>query len=407
MKKFYFLIFPIILLLLLGFLFEEEVKSGTDDNVSGWAWSENIGWISFNSTTGGGAVDYGVNILDTGIFSGISWSENIGWISFNRTDTGAPPAAPDYGTYLAKVDLGTGDVSGWARALAYGDGWSGWIKLKGSNYGVSIDRTSGDFSGWAWSDMVIGWISFNNLTGGGDKDYKVRTSFVFPPSVSNPHESWENVCDDSLHPTLNWHYEDGITDGYQVQIATDIGFSNIILDLISEKDSTSYIPLSSDFITDLQYGGIPYYWHVKAKNKGGAWSDWSDVDTFTTQLHAWPKPDFEWFPQSPSVNEVVQFCSVYEEEDCEEPPCPAICPENLTICYDSCPASGYTWIFGDESSLSGVKNPTHSYSNPVNYTIILEVTDSAGYYCSTDPNDLKFRITVELPLPEWKEIPPF
>ena len=28
-----------------------EVKAGIDDNVSGYAWSENIGWISLNSTT--------------------------------------------------------------------------------------------------------------------------------------------------------------------------------------------------------------------------------------------------------------------------------------------------------------------------------------------------------------------
>jgi uncharacterized protein (TIGR02145 family) len=29
------------------------------------------------------------------------------------------------------VDLGTGEVSGWARALNYDDGWDGWIKLSG------------------------------------------------------------------------------------------------------------------------------------------------------------------------------------------------------------------------------------------------------------------------------------
>ncbi len=78
-----------------------QVKAGSLDNLSGWAWSDNIGWISFNSTTDGSLVNYGVAINETnkttngtGDFSGYAWSDNIGWISFNRVDTGNPPGAP-------------------------------------------------------------------------------------------------------------------------------------------------------------------------------------------------------------------------------------------------------------------------------------------------------------------------
>src|SRR3989338_509710 len=86
----------------------EKVEAGSNDNVFGWAWSENIGWISFNNTSGGGAVDYGVNVdTTTGIFSGYAWSENIGWISFERAVAGAHPLPPYNGSesYLAKMDL--------------------------------------------------------------------------------------------------------------------------------------------------------------------------------------------------------------------------------------------------------------------------------------------------------------
>jgi len=110
-------------------------------NVWGWAWSENVGWISFscrNTKAEGTGIDYGVDICEsetdprcdaiaspkTGKFIGYAWSRGtdtdpggIGWISFNRSETGAPPfddVCSD-GSCLAKLDFGTGEVSGWAK----------------------------------------------------------------------------------------------------------------------------------------------------------------------------------------------------------------------------------------------------------------------------------------------------
>jgi len=88
-------------LLLLNVQGIKKAQAGTGDNVSGWAWSENIGWISFNNTTGGGGVNYGVNIGSDGIFSGYAWSENIGWISFNQSELSGCPS----GTCRAEVNL--------------------------------------------------------------------------------------------------------------------------------------------------------------------------------------------------------------------------------------------------------------------------------------------------------------
>jgi len=58
-----------------------KVSSDTNGNLSGWAWSDSFGWISFASTT---PITYGVTVAtSTGEFNGYAWSENIGWISFN------------------------------------------------------------------------------------------------------------------------------------------------------------------------------------------------------------------------------------------------------------------------------------------------------------------------------------
>jgi len=183
-------IFLLITFLVFGFFVFQKANAGSADNVSGWAWSENIGWISFNCNnpelpTPRCTNNYGVNIdSTTGVFSGDAWSENIGWISFKRSETGAPPTddpCPD-GSCIAKLDLSTNKVSGWAKALTDGGGWPGWIRLRDTNYGVSWNSYAGEMEGWAWSDQVIGWISFNRVNCDPDKDGFSNGIGVCPPA---------------------------------------------------------------------------------------------------------------------------------------------------------------------------------------------------------------------------------
>ncbi len=88
------------------------VQAGGGDNLSGWAWSSNIGWISFNSTNHGDNTGYGVRQEADGSLSGWAWSSNIGWVSFNPADLAGCPE----GTCTARVTGNT--MVGWARACA-------------------------------------------------------------------------------------------------------------------------------------------------------------------------------------------------------------------------------------------------------------------------------------------------
>jgi len=109
----------------LFFLFFGAGQAKATANVWGWAWSENIGWISFNKdpyianghtvvTGGGGSQPYGVTINPDGTFTGYAWSENIGWIRFDP-----PGPYPDAPSWSAKVSLsGNQPVTGWARACS-------------------------------------------------------------------------------------------------------------------------------------------------------------------------------------------------------------------------------------------------------------------------------------------------
>ncbi|MBU4056765.1 hypothetical protein KJ695_02550, partial [Patescibacteria group bacterium] len=157
-----------------GGINKTDVKAAATDNILGYAWSENIGWISFNCTnTSCATSNYGVNLnFGTGNLSGYAWSENIGWVSFNAVDVTGCPANTPRGDCLPYYDSVTADLFGWARALAYGGGWDGWISLNclnsgvcaASNYKVSLSGLN--FTGYASGGDVVGWLKFNPAFGG-------------------------------------------------------------------------------------------------------------------------------------------------------------------------------------------------------------------------------------------------
>ncbi|MBU1906507.1 MAG: hypothetical protein KJ923_05865, partial [Candidatus Omnitrophica bacterium] len=202
-----------------------------DQFLTGWAWSDKVGWISFNckdreKETGKvcqngndpnfnpdqNLIDYSVQIDGkTGIVSGCGWSEHLGWISFNKIDTGTPPAAPYNEAqidFIAKADLDstnpTSDLTGWARALVFGStavpstnspDFDGWIKLDGaaqdnSTFGVKINKQTKELEGWAYGGACIGWISFNclNTNACSASDYQVKNEFVESQNIGEPVE---------------------------------------------------------------------------------------------------------------------------------------------------------------------------------------------------------------------------
>ena len=149
-------------------------------SLSGYAWSPNVGWLSFNPADGA-TVQLSTSTpcsTTAACLSGYAWSSNIGWVSFNAADTTGCPT----GSCPATVNMSTGAVSGWARACAGSaagdcststartDGWDGWIQLAGTNHltgdtqgnnGVTFVPSNGQFIGYAWGSTVVGWLQFN------------------------------------------------------------------------------------------------------------------------------------------------------------------------------------------------------------------------------------------------------
>jgi hypothetical protein len=133
------------------------VSASSTDNLAGYAWSSNVGWISFNCTNDSscGTSSYGVNKDTSGYLVGYAWSPNVGWIQFGGLS--GFPSSPNQNAQVVG-----GNLVGWAKVLsADGNGWDGWISLAGTGYGVSFSGST--FSGYAWGSEVMGWISFSGV----------------------------------------------------------------------------------------------------------------------------------------------------------------------------------------------------------------------------------------------------
>lgn len=193
-----------------------------------------LGWVSTNSMNcdfdGNGQVeagevldapgcteglitDYGVNVSSNGKLSGYAWSENYGWISFqesdwdNCPDDSCPPLlSPPNRVY------------GWARILSLRDPFNsdlgGWIKLSAGsddvvNWMVTYNSVEQTFGGYAYSDEV-GWIDFGPIP-----DSEVGSISAVPCKIAVE----ESACDTA---TISWDLTEG-SPAYEVEsLTTDL-----------------------------------------------------------------------------------------------------------------------------------------------------------------------------------------
>ena len=151
----------------------------TPTGVTGYAWSDTIGWISLDCHTGGPtgndvcatSGNYHLAIASDGTVSGYAWSDNIGWVSANSADIATCASG-------ATSNISNGAWTGWLRAIGGGvpanpqnGGWDGCISMKDTNasprWAVTYDQVTGVFapcsggSSCAWGSDVVGWTDLS------------------------------------------------------------------------------------------------------------------------------------------------------------------------------------------------------------------------------------------------------
>jgi hypothetical protein len=380
---------------------------GIEYDVSGYAWSENIGLISFNSSNTGASIDYGVKVeAGMGLFSGYAWSENIGWITFNQADLSGCPS----GACEARLDLNTYAVSGWARAYraiaqegeALGN-WDGWIKLNGINYGVFLNTSSGppyEFEGWAYGgddsqeEATTGWISFNCSNTGvcGSSDYKVLTGISLNSSPVASIECDPLSCEVFYRDILVFENQSSDPDG-----ASDIIKSEWYIkeqgqpdDAYVLKSSCVTDPILCDYTRQLDITCGLYTLKLYVEDQSGD----SSVATKDFQIKEDVKADF----MCSLDNLVWESCTGF------------IITEGETIYLKdtSIPRSGYalnSWSWEMNEVPFGGNDPNPSTMALVGeMDIKLDIIDEGG---RTDSKTYTIEGEMLRHSPKWKEVSPF
>ena len=202
-----------------------KVSNDGTGNLSGWAWNDTYGWISFywgnasaNPTASTTALcqSYsgycGVSINGAGVFSGWAWNDEVGWISFNCSNTSCSPFQFDVETaWIAQAATGILDSQTFDTGVASGAQlnsitWKGSIP-SGTSVGFQIavsnnsdgqwnfmgpDGTSGTtYSGIAGSPITLS--NYSSLSGRYFR-YRVilttNTAQSVSPNVSDVIVNW-------------------------------------------------------------------------------------------------------------------------------------------------------------------------------------------------------------------------
>jgi hypothetical protein len=355
-----------------GSTVNDKTSNNNDGTVVGGTWYNN---------------DYGVSVGDDNILIGYAWSDNIGWVSFNASDlTGCPSGT-------CSANLVGSKIVGWAKQIS--DSETGWIKLGpidigGTDYGLYTN--SGYILGWAWSD-AFGWLSFSceNEDECATSNYAVKYgSNVVVDNLAADinycgHDSLATV-NDGLSITFSWDFTSDYSQrGYSFQIATNAEF-NSPFSVNATTSSTSYIldlEGSAWNGEQLNWGGT-YYWRVKATNIAGSSSAWADGSFTIDRTHGSPWAKASFSPQQILPERPITF-------DASE-----------SVVYNASTPT-YYWTFeGGDPATSEDVDEVVVFNTESDFTTVLRVTDGTGYYCekSADVNVIPFN-------PIWRDVSPF
>ncbi|MEA3449547.1 MAG: hypothetical protein U9Q85_01010 [Patescibacteria group bacterium] len=461
-------------------------QAGSADNTTGFAWSDTVGWISFNNTNcdsdedgttdtgnftqcqeGEVSFDYGVNIDSvTGNFSGYAWSNNVGWIYFGPdANLGAPynlvqetdaPVTANNSQIWANYNSGTGDITGWAKILSMGE--DGWISFGDDDtsdsidYGISGDPGTEEFSGMAWNgnndNTGIGWISFNSIdcdvdtnnfvdvACGGDNtsdtifDYKaMSTGFNTPPYADNFSVFFDEdkMCESGTGGNpyfqyfLRWDYfdyDEHDSSSYYLELVEsswNYGTKNIIGDVIGTTQNLTVAsgtqmqarlgdlwPYESNLASYTLNWDTEYKWRVTVTDVPGSSSTTDSNINFTTPEHEYPIPVFYRNPFEISEQTSAKFIggedsmvlSEYYDGVGSKNSCTV--DETNTNCNYNWQPDAVLEISIDDNALA---SSFITFNEKVeNFTIDLNLTDADGYSCATSVD-----LSTYLPLPTWIE----
>lgn len=202
-----------------------------------------------------------------------------------------------------------------------------------------------------------------------------------PPSAVNLSVAGPDYCQSGPSAVFNWNFIDpgDNQSAYQIQVDNDSNFSS------PEIDSNKINSSSNAYTVNLGLSyNTSYHWRLKVWDGQNTASNWISGISFATPKHAYPLINFQWLPDRPSVNELVQFV-------------------DQTTVFGGATKSSWSWTFPDGNPpTSSQQDPVIAFLSVGSKNITLRVTDSDGYSCVLQlPTP-----DIQQALPKWKEVPP-
>lgn len=289
----------------------KRASADSSDNMSGFAWTSTIGWISFNSSNcdsnGDGITDninfsacpageiiapYGASLnLGTGDIENNSygWSSNVGWLDFNPIGSSGliPPAVSTGDDYIFDVKKVGSEFRGWAKFAAMPDSpdKKGWVRFSPDPNDIWYNEGKGGvkyagicadgkvkLAGYAWSDD-FGWISFDGTTLDSNT-YGARVDTVPEKPVLDPIPGAYPLCDqvvvgwNSVENALGYFVERNDGTGWNPACGLPIG--------------RALNPEVEDCVDSGLSPGAFCSYRVSAQGECGN-SSWSDLDSTETK----------------------------------------------------------------------------------------------------------------------------
>ncbi|MCL5017378.1 MAG: hypothetical protein M1155_01805 [Patescibacteria group bacterium] len=167
--------------------------------LSGWAWNDQIGWISFNCNNIQNpciSPVYGVSISG-GDFTGWAWNDVVGWISFNCGNTGT--CAPNGTTYKVSIAGSGVPTQGSLTSSVFDTGSTAGVTYSTILYQVSVPLPTGTAVEFQLAvsncangatnaptcDQGIGWGGSKTSGDGAFTGYDGTNSTFYKPTADN------------------------------------------------------------------------------------------------------------------------------------------------------------------------------------------------------------------------------
>ncbi|KAA0004498.1 MAG: PKD domain-containing protein [Thermoplasmata archaeon] len=337
-------------------IYFSDMSSDSDGSVINWTWNFGDGNVSYEQNPSHQYADDGTyNVTLTVRDNDGAVNSSSAEVIFSENHPPYAPSSPSPPD--GETDAGINIILSWQCSDVDGDPltYDIYFGTYGNMQKISSNQTATTLSpGTLDHETTYYWkvVAWDSRGAKNESNWHFITKGNTPPSkpvIKGPSSGYAGY-------SLTFKASSTDADGDEIRYGFDWNNDG------TEDQWTNYHASGADgSITHSWAGEGTYYVKVRAEDKYGAKSEWSDVKVINIQIYTPPPPP----PQSPPD---ADFSFVIED---------------LTVSFSDMSSDSdgsvvnWTWNFGD-GNVSYEQNPSHQYGKYGSYNVVLTVTDNDG-----------------------------